>query len=162
MHIGFSGWRSFSVRCGRALLITTMLNLVVSLAQAELIVSDAYVRGLPPTQKNTAAFFEVLNTGEAPVTLTAGVSDVAASLEIHAHEHRQGMMAMRKQSALTIEAGARVSFAPGGLHLMLLNLQQALSDGDMVTFSLRVDGVPKEVRAPVMSVLKSPPSSGHH
>lgn len=162
MHNGFIGCRPFSFGCGRAWFVTTILNLAMSLAQADLVVSDAYVRGLPPTQKNTAAFFELHNTGEAAVTITPGVSDAAEVLEIHAHEHRDGMMAMRKKTALTLEAGARVSFVPGGLHLMLLNLQQTLNDGDMVTFSLRVDGAPLEISAPVVSVLKGPPSSGHH
>lgn len=142
--------------------IALLLGVAGAPSWADVVVGDAYVRGLPPTQKNTAAFFLLSNTGDRAVTLTAGSSPAAQTLEIHSHAHRDGMMAMRMQPSVSLAPGAQLRFAPGGLHLMLLNLQQPLKDGDKVSFTLLVDGEPLAVIAPVVSVLKANPVMGHH
>ncbi|CAA0097306.1 copper chaperone PCu(A)C [Zhongshania aliphaticivorans] len=117
-------------------------------------IKSAYVRGLPPNQRNTAAFFSVENSGTEVVELQAGSSDAAARLEIHAHQHQNGMMSMQMQPSVRIEAGQRIRFVPGGYHLMLIDLKQPLIEGDSVSFSLRtVGGEELSVTAPVISVL---------
>ncbi|MGJ8686686.1 MAG: copper chaperone PCu(A)C [Spongiibacteraceae bacterium] len=129
--------------------------MTLSSSSLALEVSDAYVRGLPPTQKNTAAFFELYNPTNQQVTVTAGSSDAASRLEIHRHVHRQGMMAMELQPEVIIGPNERFVFAPGGHHLMLINLKRPLRDGDSVSFSLSLStGELLEVIAPVVSVLR--------
>ena len=126
----------------------------------ELTVENAYIRGLPPGQKNTAAFFKVINNSDHDIVIRAGQSTAAKTLEIQSHEHRDGMMAMRMQSHVTVPAGESLDFAPGGLHLMLLDLSRLLVDGDELSFSLflsREGGGQSqqlEITAPVISVLK--------
>lgn len=118
-------------------------------------ISGAYVRGLPPVQKNTAAFFTLHNPTNQSVTVTAGTSGAASRLEMHRHVHRQGMMAMELQPAVVIGPNERFVFAPGGHHLMLINLRRPLRDGDSVSFSLSLStGEQLEVTAPVVSVLR--------
>lgn len=137
--------------------------LLSPLAVQALEVDKAYVRGLPPGQSNTAAFFDIHNPTGKAITLQAGASDAAARLEIHAHQHRDGMMAMRRQDSVEVPAGGRLRFVPGGLHLMLIDLQRPLADGDEVRFSLLTeDGQRIEVLAPVVSVLKMQHSKHQH
>ncbi len=137
--------------------------LLLSFAAQALEVQNAHVRGLPPGQQNTAAFFEIHNPTDKAVTLRAGTSDAAARLEIHAHQHKDGMMAMRRQDSVEVPAEGRLRFVPGGLHLMLIDLQRPLADGDEVRFSL-VDETGQEigVAAPVVSVLKMQHSKHQH
>jgi copper(I)-binding protein len=126
-------------------------------------IKDAYVRGLPPTQRNTAAFFTVLNTSDKPVVLMAGRSDAAERLEIHSHQHRNGMMSMREQTSVSIAAGESLVFESGGYHLMLINLTRAVRDGDQLSFSLTTyDGEEITVLAPVISVLKESSAIKEH
>ena len=106
------------------------------LARAELEVVDGYVRGLPPGQTVTAAFMTLRNSGEEDVVLTQARSPVAETLEFHAHEHVDGMMRMRQLEELRVPAGAAITLAPGGLHLMLIGLQRPLQEGDLVTIEL--------------------------
>lgn len=142
-------------------LFATLLWLCLAPPALALNVSDAYVRGLPPGQKNTAAFFVLHNPGEQAATVSAGASDAAETLEIHGHEHRDGMMRMRHKAELSIGPGETLRFAPGGLHLMLIDLKRPLRDGDTVVFTLKVDTERElTIEAPVVSVLKMN-HSGH-
>jgi copper(I)-binding protein len=131
-----------------------VLALTPLMAQA-LEIKDAHVRGLPSTQRNTAAFFTVMNTSDNPIKLMAGRSDAAERLEIHSHQHRNGMMSMQEQASVSIAAGESLVFESGGYHLMLFNLTRTVRDGDRLSFSLTTeDGEEITVVAPVISVLK--------
>jgi copper(I)-binding protein len=144
-------------------LFVTLLCLMLSLPATALSVSDAYVRGLPPGQKNTAAFFVLKNDGDKNIVLSPGRSDAVAALEIHGHEQLSGMMRMRKKEQLEIAPGETLSFSPGGLHLMMIGLKKPLKDGDTVSFSLRLnDKEELTITAPVISVLKMDHSKHQH
>ncbi|WP_372763687.1 copper chaperone PCu(A)C [Litorivivens sp.] len=115
---------------------------------------QAYVRGLPPTQSATAAFFRVSNPDAEAWTLTAVYSDIAESVEIHEHVHSAGMMQMRQRKSLTVPAGGEVVFKPGGLHLMLIGLKQPLREGQEVALCFENDkGDITSVTFPVVSVI---------
>lgn len=118
-------------------------------------VEDAYVRGLPPTQRNTAAFFTLVNHSDRDIeVLAAPAPSVAERVEIHAHLHRDGMMSMQQQHSVTVAAGERKAFAPGALHLMLIELQRPLREGDEVELALQTAaGDTIAFSAPVISVL---------
>ena len=116
--------------------------------------SNAFVRGLPPGQQNTAAFFTVANTTDEPWTIVGVTTSAADHVEMHRHEHRNGMMAMREVKALTLDPQASLTFAPGGLHLMLIGLKQPLREGDRVTLQFRSEaGATVTAEFPVISVV---------
>ena len=139
-----------------------LLAAILPLSALGLSVEQVYVRGLPPTQKNTAAFFTLVNPGDVPLTLRAGSSRAAERLEIHSHGQHNGMAAMRRQDSVTVAAGEQLVFKPGGYHLMLINLTAPLRDGERVQFILIDDcGAEYEIDAPVRSVLKEAPMNGH-
>lgn len=140
-------------RFRRFVLLATVL---LPTALWALEVQGPYVRGLPPTQKNTAAFFILSNPTAREACLRAGSSEVAERLEIHRHRHNNnGMMSMQREEQLCIPAGESVEFAPGGIHLMLISLHKPLRDGDQVELSLELlSGEMKTFIAPVISVLK--------
>ncbi|MAK43190.1 MAG: hypothetical protein CMN80_03425 [Spongiibacter sp.] len=139
-----------------------LLTAILPFSAAAVELRDPVVRGLPPGQKNTAAFFSVTNPSSQTVTLRAGTSDVAGRVEIHSNSQRNGMMAMRKEDSVAIAPGQTLDFVPGGYHLMLINLKQPLRHGERVHFSLLIDGDVVQVEAPVRSVLNEPASGRHH
>lgn len=116
--------------------------------------SEGYVRGLPPTQKNTAAFFRVTNPTTTDWELVRVTSVSAASIEIHEHIHSGDIMQMRPRESLVVPAGGSRQFKPGGLHLMLLGLVQPLREGDKVTLHFEsATGERETVVFPVVSVV---------
>ena len=135
-------------------LISMGLLLVSQFVSAELVIEDGYVRGLPPGQLNTAAFMTLTNTGKKSIDIIAAGTDVAESAEIHGHKHTKDMMRMEKVEKITLKAGAKVEFKSGGYHLMLINLNKSLVEGEAVKvrFSLN-DGSQYAASLPVRSVL---------
>lgn len=135
-------------------LLGVLLFLMSSGVLNALEFSDGFVRGLPPTQKNTAAFFTVHNSAASDWTIASVTSNAAERIEIHRHEHSNGMMAMRKLESITVEASSSLEFAPGGLHLMLMGLSSPLREGDRVRLNFtNAEGDTVVADFPVISVV---------
>ncbi|WP_158965509.1 copper chaperone PCu(A)C [Paraglaciecola sp. L3A3] len=113
------------------------LSFICNLAFAELIISQATVRLLPPSVANTSAYFTIQNKSDKDEFLVDAAADFVGKTEIHNHVHQNGMMKMQQQSEVKIPAGQSVSFAPGGLHLMLFGLNKPLEEGQTVSISLQ-------------------------
>ena len=135
--------------------LVAWLALVALPAMAgEFVVSDAYIRGLPPGQTVTVAFMTFDNGLDRDCQLVGASSPIAGSAEVHGHSHHGGTMAMRPVAALSVPAGEQVRLAPGGYHLMLFDLQQPLRDGAVYPIHLSLEGCPNvDLEAPVRSVL---------
>ena len=118
-------------------LIILLCSLVTGAIYAEIIVTDATVRLLPPGVPNTAAYFSIQNSSDTTQILIGASADFATKAEIHNHIMVDDMMRMEQQSEVVINPGESVQFAPGGLHLMLFGLKQPLLEGQSVTFSLQ-------------------------
>lgn len=111
-----------------------------SAAQAQAVLEDAWVRALPPTQANTAAYVTVRNTGSEPLLVTGGSAALASRVELHDTVEVDGMLRMRQQESVTVPAGESLAFAPGGLHLMLLELERMPAAGEMLQLCLDING----------------------
>ena len=69
----------------------------------------------------------------------------------------KGVMQMRQLPSLPLEAGKPVKLAPGGLHLMLVNLKQPLKAGDSVQLDLNFSqGKGKTENIRVQAVVRAP------
>ena len=137
---------------GKRILLASLL--CISMAHAELAVEKAYVRGLLPGQSNTAAFMQLHNNGDEPLTLVGASTAMAQRAELHGHRHKNGMMAMYKVEQLTLAPQERAELAPGGYHLMLLGVKPALKEGESIMLEWRLsDGASVSFEVPVRSVL---------
>jgi periplasmic copper chaperone A len=113
-------------------------------------VIDPYVRAVPPGQPNSAAFMTLTSKAAEAHALVAAESAASKVVELHTHIMEEGMMKMRKVEKIDLPAGQPVSLQPGGLHVMLIGLQQELVPDQSVTIHLVFDdGSKKEVQAPV-------------
>lgn len=120
-------------------------------AHAEpLTVSGAWVREGPPTTAVLAAYMRIDNPGTQDRTLIGASSAQFETVEIHRTEIVDGVARMIQQDRLTVPAGGSVSLEPGGLHLMLIQSRQPLTQGDVVDIRLRLeDGTEMPVGAEV-------------
>lgn len=100
-----------------------------------LTVGKAWARATPGGAKVGAGYLEIVNKTATADTLVSASASVAGRTEIHEMSHDNGIMKMRALSnGLEIPAGATVSLAPGGLHIMFLELPAPLTAGQ--TFDL--------------------------
>lgn len=107
----------------------------------EISVSAAVVAE-PVLGERAALYFTVSNGGDRDDELTAISTPAAERAEIHRTVDHGGMMAMERVESLIIPAGATVRLAPGGHHVMLLDLTRPLAAGDRLaaTLHFRVAG----------------------
>ena len=106
-------------------------------AQAQPVaVKDAWVRAPAPGQKVAGAYMELVS--RTHTVLTAVASPVAARVELHSTSMEEGVMRMRLVARIELPAGKPVKLAPGGLHIMLVDIKQPLKPGDKVPLILTV------------------------
>jgi copper(I)-binding protein len=123
----------------RALFVgASLLGSMATRAEAAdtLQVREAYVREMPPGQSTSAGFMKLVNPGKRPVALVGATSDGAGAVEIHRHRHENGMMQMERVTRLEVPAQGQLVFAPGGYHLMLINLKRSYRAGDKINITL--------------------------
>ncbi len=126
----------------------------------DLVLSDAWVRALPPVQRVTAGYLTVTNNGAAAVTITGGSAELAEALEIHTTREVNGMMRMEPLPELVVPAGGSVSLAPGATHLMLLGLERMPTPGETVNICLTTTGGDSACTS--ADVRQGPPDDNHH
>jgi copper(I)-binding protein len=112
---------------------------------------QAWLRATPPGATVGAGYGVLHNAGEAPATLVAVESPIAGKVEIHEMREVEGLMQMRRlDEGLRVPAGEQLALAPGGLHLMLMDLRAPLTEGDAVAMTFRfADGEVVELNVPV-------------
>lgn len=108
-----------------AVVLATLLSTPLWAEPVE--VSGAWVREPIPGRAMSAAFMQLSNPGSADKVLVSARAEWAGNIEIHTHINDNGVMRMRQIDSITVPASGSVSLQPGGLHLMLFNLQLPLS-----------------------------------
>ena len=99
-------------------------------ALGELEISNVWARTTPGRSRTAAVYIErISNSGQEVDTLIGLESPIASKTSIHKTIIESGIAKMRPVKALEIAARRAVSLKPGGLHVMLVGLQQPLKEG---------------------------------
>tara|TARA_B110000114_G_C15094145_1_gene400305 strand:- start:3512 stop:4045 length:534 start_codon:yes stop_codon:yes gene_type:complete len=109
----------------------------------QLAVSDGYIRKMPPGQKVTAAFMILQNFTDRACRAIGASTDIADRVEIHKHFYQNGVMSMRPVEGVELAPGKKVSFEPGGYHLMLFGLKRELDEDEQHRVTLIFDRCPE-------------------
>lgn len=115
-----------------ALLATTAIA-----ADAQVSVSEPWIRATVPSQMATGAFMKL--TAASNARLIGAASPVAGVVEVHEMALENNVMRMRAVSALDLPAGKPVELKPGGYHVMLLDLKRQLKPGETVPVTLQIE-----------------------
>ncbi len=145
----------------------TILGLVLLSATAahaqEISVKDAWIRGMVQGQSATGAFMEL--TGKSNARLVGVTSPATKTVEVHNMKVENGVMKMFPVDGVDLPAGKPVKLAPGGYHVMLMNLQKPLNAGDKVPLQLTFELANKKRETVELSVevrdLKGQPAPQH-
>lgn len=106
----------------------------------DLVISEPWSRATPGSAKTGAGYLTIQNKGSAPDRLVAVTGDIAGRIEVHEMAVNNGVMTMRPlDKGLEIEPGKTVALAPGGYHLMLMELKSPLKQGDKLPLTLEFE-----------------------
>ena len=130
----------------------------------DLVISQAWSRATPGGAKIAGGYLTIENKGTSPDRLVGGSGDVAARIEIHEMAMNNGVMTMRPlDKGLVIEPGKTVKLAPGGYHLMMMDLKNPLKQGDKVPVTLEFEKAGKVTLSfDVQGVGAQAPSGANH
>ena len=122
-----------------AILITASLILATACTPKEGIeVRDAWVRTAAQGE-NGAVYFVIHNYSAEDNSIIGVSSDVADSVEIHESTMNDDVMEMHMVHSVPLPSGEVVEFGPGGLHIMLVNLNQELTIGGTIELTLHFE-----------------------
>ena len=121
----------------KKLALAALLGLCTLPALAEVTVAEAWVRATVPAQKATGAFMHLKSDADA--RLVSAASPVAGVVEIHEMLMDKDVMKMNRIDSLDLPAGQSVELKPGGYHVMLMDLQAQVMEGDAVPLTLVVE-----------------------
>ena len=120
-------------------LLLVLLLVLPGSAVAELDISNAWIRDLPPSIPVRAGYMTLHNAQTSAVSIIAIRSAAFASIEIHQTIEQDGVMQMEPVPILTIDPDSNVQLAPGGLHLMMMNPTQPTRPGDVLEIEIEFD-----------------------
>lgn len=137
-----------------------------ALAWADVTIKDAWIRPTVASQKVTAAYLEIVADSDS--RLIAVSTPIAGTTQIHEMKMDGEVMRMRElKGGLYLPARQSVLLKPGGNHLMLLDLTQAVKTGDPVVLRLEIEeSGGKRASIEVTAVARPPVANasghGHH
>ncbi|MGE3627831.1 MAG: copper chaperone PCu(A)C [Hyphomicrobiales bacterium] len=124
----------------RSLLTAAILGACIMMAPAAraggLEVRDAWIGLAPPVMKVHAGYFTVINSGGAERHLVGVESSAYGNAMLHVSREVNGVATMEHVHRVTLSPGKTVTFAPGGLHVMLMGPKQTQVEGASVPIML--------------------------
>lgn len=128
----------------------------------KLELDQPWTRATPPGAKAAGGFVTIVNGGEEDDRLVSAEAAFAGRVELHTMDMTDGVMKMRHlPDGIPVSAGETVSLAPGGLHVMFMELKKPIAEGAPVPVTLTFEKAGSiEVE---MSVVKpgAPAPEGH-
>ncbi len=133
---------------GLAVLVAAPLPCAAAAANA-LSVSDPWLRTIIPSRP-AAAYFTLSNmTGKAQ-SLVGAASPACGMLMLHRSVNVNGVEKMVMQKSVPVPAHGKVTFAPGGYHLMCMSPSKDVMVGHSVPITLKFgDGTSLTTNFPV-------------
>lgn len=109
-------------------------------AVTAIVVANPWIRAMAPNAPAAGGFLTLRNEGAAPDRLLAVRTGDAARVEIHEMREENGVMRMRELTdGLALPAGATVTLAPGGQHLMFMEPARRFAEGETVNVELQFE-----------------------
>jgi hypothetical protein len=100
-------------------------------------ISAPFTRATLPNAPVGGGYLSIENTGTEDDRLVLVASPIAGETQIHDMAMEGDVMKMRHlEDGLVIPAGQTVTLEPGGLHIMLMQLQRKLVEGETITVTL--------------------------
>lgn len=99
-------------------------------------INNAWVREALPSSTVNAGYMTLENHGAQSVTLVSVKTDAFDTVEFHQMATVDGMMDMQKLALVQIPAKGKITFKPGGKHLMLRRPKQDYVKGQSIELTL--------------------------
>lgn len=105
-----------------------------------LVIAQPWSRATASGAKVGAGYMTITNKGSMPDRLVGGSLPQAGRFELHEMKMEDGVMKMRPLAdGIEIKPGQTVKLAPGGYHVMFMELKEPLKQGETLKGELRFE-----------------------
>jgi periplasmic copper chaperone A len=133
-----------------------------SSAQATKIeIADAWARPSIGQSRNSVAYMKLTNRGADADRLVAASTPAAGKVELHTTVRDGDVLRMREVPTVDLKPGEAVAFAPGGLHVMLLDVREPLKAGQNFPLTLRFEKAGEQQVTVTVRQGAAPAPGGH-
>ncbi|WP_299805919.1 copper chaperone PCu(A)C [uncultured Shewanella sp.] len=140
----------------------TLLSTISFTAFAQVVLVDGYVRAMPPSVPNSAAYITVENHGDATRLVTVD-APFAKEAQLHTLIEEDGMIKMRQVEGFDIDSHGSLVLSESGNHIMLMGLTSPLVIGSTVDMTLKfADGTKQKISLPVKKQAEQSDGAHHH
>jgi copper(I)-binding protein len=155
--------KMFTMVAAAALVVVAAVALAAcgSSDSATATVSDPWVRVTAPKQTNSAAYMKITVSEDDVLTSASVPSSIAGRAELHETTKpmdnassdmnsttMNDMTGMKQVSSINVPADGGVTLAPGGFHIMIMDLAEPIMAGEKVAITLTFEKAGKvEVNA---------------
>ena len=101
--------------------------------------NDLWIRASVPGQTNGAGYLQIINPAMKADKLLAVESDAATRVELHTVLTEDGVAKMRQVQGIDIPVHGDVKLAPGGYHIMFLQLTAPFKQGSLIPVVLKFE-----------------------
>jgi hypothetical protein len=137
----------------KVLLLMTALNGLALAAAPTIAVLNPQARASIPGAPTAAVYLTVHNIGGAADRLLGASSPLAARVELHRSQMKDGVASMRALPGIDMPVGGAIELKPGGYHLMLVGLVHPLEAGESLPLTLKfLHAGNVQVSVPVVAV----------
>lgn len=129
-------------------------------ADADVVVERAWTRATDADNRSAAIYFTLRNIGQATVDLIGVRTDRASIETLHKTTiNTKGVVRMSAMPELRVDSGETFMLEPGGMHVMLIDLETPLIEGETLPLRLKFyDGDDLIVEVPILGADASGPS----
>ncbi|MCL1148221.1 copper chaperone PCu(A)C [Shewanella marinintestina] len=139
-----------------------LLSCLSFTTMAQVVLVDGYVRAMPATVPNSAAYITIENHGDA-TRLVAVDAPFATEAQLHTLIEENGMIKMRQVEGFDIDSHGSLVLSESGNHIMLMGLKQPLVIDSNVKLLLKfANGSEQEISLPVKKQVEQSDDAHHH
>ncbi|VAW64609.1 hypothetical protein MNBD_GAMMA09-967 [hydrothermal vent metagenome] len=124
----------------KSLLLSICISLLfIANASAgnELRFINPWIPEAPPGAGVLAGFMEIHNSGNQDIIIQQISSPTFKRVEMHLSVETNGTASMQPQKTLTVPANSKLILKSGGFHLMLIEPEKRLLDGDKIVLRFK-------------------------
>lgn len=101
----------------------------------DVTIVNPWARATAGVPRNGAAYL-IIKGGVSDDELTKIETGIAKRAQLHGHKNENGVMKMQEVDGVKVPAGGMAMLKPGGHHIMLMKLKQALKKGQSFAMTL--------------------------
>jgi copper(I)-binding protein len=122
-------------------------------SQDAIAVRHPWARATPRGAKTGAVYMILMNNAAKADRLVSATTPLADKVRFHSTSEENGVSRMREMPSVAIPPEGKVTFSPGGMHIMVVGLKQPLREGETFSLTLTFEKAgKKDVTIPIAKV----------